>query len=374
MERRGADGRGGRSRVRPGLRCSCGSASLTRSSTAVASDGRARQPERGRRGRRREALAGRRPRRPRRDPSPCRWRTPSSACCARPGSVMGRSRRRALAIARKETRQLLRDPVVSRARLRGAAAAHPAARLSALARRQGPAGGGRRPRPLPVEPGVHRRLRPLRVLPARRACSTARPRRREWIRSGRARVVSTSRPTSGGGSAPSEPAVVGVTVDGSFPTRGQIVIGLRARRSARSTTNGSCARISPGEARATGRVVAGRRWTLSVWYNPALESKNFIVPGMLVVILMIFPPLLSALLIVRERESGTILNLYCSPAGRVGHPGRQGAAVRGRLVPRLPAHLRRQRLALPRALRRQRLGPVRPAPCSTRSARWASAC
>jgi ABC-2 type transport system permease protein len=55
---------------------------------------------------------------------------------------------------------------------------------------------------------------------------------------------------------------------------------------------------------------------LSVWYNPTLESKNFIVPGMLVVILMIFPPLLSALLIVRERESGTILNLYCSPAGR----------------------------------------------------------
>jgi ABC-2 type transport system permease protein len=31
---------------------------------------------------------------------------------------------------------------------------------------------------------------------------------------------------------------------------------------------------------------------------------------------MIFPPLLSALLIVRERESGTILNLYCSPARR----------------------------------------------------------
>jgi ABC-2 type transport system permease protein len=55
---------------------------------------------------------------------------------------------------------------------------------------------------------------------------------------------------------------------------------------------------------------------LAVWYNPTLESKNFIVPGMLVVILMIFPPLLSALLIVRERESGTILNLYCSPAGR----------------------------------------------------------
>jgi ABC-2 type transport system permease protein len=55
---------------------------------------------------------------------------------------------------------------------------------------------------------------------------------------------------------------------------------------------------------------------LSVWYNPTLESKNFIVPGMLVIVMMIFPPLLSALLVVRERESGTILNLYCSPASR----------------------------------------------------------
>jgi ABC-2 type transport system permease protein len=55
---------------------------------------------------------------------------------------------------------------------------------------------------------------------------------------------------------------------------------------------------------------------LSVWYNPTLESKNFVVPGMLVIVMMIFPPLLSALVVVRERESGTILNLYCSPASR----------------------------------------------------------
>jgi ABC-2 type transport system permease protein len=55
---------------------------------------------------------------------------------------------------------------------------------------------------------------------------------------------------------------------------------------------------------------------VSIWYNPTLESKNFIVPGMLVIVMMIFPPLLSALLVVRERESGTILNLYCSPASR----------------------------------------------------------
>jgi ABC-2 type transport system permease protein len=55
---------------------------------------------------------------------------------------------------------------------------------------------------------------------------------------------------------------------------------------------------------------------VSVWYNPTLESKHFMVPGLLVVVLMIFPPLLSALVIVRERESGTILNLYGAPISR----------------------------------------------------------
>ena len=56
---------------------------------------------------------------------------------------------------------------------------------------------------------------------------------------------------------------------------------------------------------------------LSVWYNPTLESKNAVVPGLLVLILMLFPALLGSLLVVREKESGTIFNLYASPTGRL---------------------------------------------------------
>lgn len=50
-----------------------------------------------------------------------------------------------------------------------------------------------------------------------------------------------------------------------------------------------------------------------VWYNPALRSANFVVPGLFAVILMAFPPLLTALAIVREKESGTIQQIYASP-------------------------------------------------------------
>ncbi len=134
---------------------------------------------------------------------------------------------------------------------------------------------------------------------------------REWMRAGRARVVIDVPPDFGRRLSAGERATVGVTVDGSFPTRGQIAAGYV--EALNSLYNERLLRARLG---ATGRPAWPLQMELSVWYNPALESKNFVVPGLLVVILMIFPPLLSGLLIVRERESGTILNLYCSPARR----------------------------------------------------------
>jgi ABC-2 type transport system permease protein len=52
------------------------------------------------------------------------------------------------------------------------------------------------------------------------------------------------------------------------------------------------------------------------WFNSDLESKNFIVPGMMVTILFFFPVLLASITIVREKESGSIFNIYCSPIRR----------------------------------------------------------
>jgi len=63
-----------------------------------------------------------------------------------------------------------------------------------------------------------------------------------------------------------------------------------------------------------------------VWYNPSLRSANFVVPGLLAVILMAFPPLLTALAIVREKESGTIQQIYASPVT-------SAEFVAGKLVP-----------------------------------------
>lgn len=50
-----------------------------------------------------------------------------------------------------------------------------------------------------------------------------------------------------------------------------------------------------------------------VWYNPALKSVTYVVPGLFGVILMAFPPLLTALAITREKQTGSIQQIFTSP-------------------------------------------------------------
>jgi ABC-2 type transport system permease protein len=52
---------------------------------------------------------------------------------------------------------------------------------------------------------------------------------------------------------------------------------------------------------------------LRVWYNSSLESKNYVVPGLIAVILMIIAALLTSLTIAREREMGTLEQVLSTP-------------------------------------------------------------
>ncbi len=52
---------------------------------------------------------------------------------------------------------------------------------------------------------------------------------------------------------------------------------------------------------------------LRVWYNSELKSKNYIVPGLSAVILMIITALLTSLTIAREWEMGTMEQLLSTP-------------------------------------------------------------
>ena len=53
-----------------------------------------------------------------------------------------------------------------------------------------------------------------------------------------------------------------------------------------------------------------------IWFNPDLESVQFVVPGIIAIIMMIVGTVLTAVTIVKEKEEGTIEQIVSSPIGR----------------------------------------------------------
>jgi ABC-2 type transport system permease protein len=96
-----------------------------------------------------------------------------------------------------------------------------------------------------------------------------------------------------------EPSPVQLLVDGTYSATATLVSGH-----ALAITTG----FAHPQAPPTALVLETR-----VWYNPSLSSVHTVVPGLYAVILMAFPPLLTALALVREKETGTIQQIYASP-------------------------------------------------------------
>lgn len=61
-----------------------------------------------------------------------------------------------------------------------------------------------------------------------------------------------------------------------------------------------------------GQGAAAVRTALRFWYNPSLSSKKFYGPGIFVMGMSMFPPLLATLAMAREGERKTILQVYVS--------------------------------------------------------------
>lgn len=63
-----------------------------------------------------------------------------------------------------------------------------------------------------------------------------------------------------------------------------------------------------------------------IWFNPALRSRNFLVPGLIAVIMTLIGALLTAMVVAREWERGTMETLMVTPI-------RIGEILLGKLVP-----------------------------------------
>lgn len=106
------------------------------------------------------------------------------------------------------------------------------------------------------------------------------------------------------------PAGVQMLADGSFANTAIIALNY-----ANAITETYAARVEALAWRgaAVGAGVPAVRLEPRVLYNPGLRSEHYVVPGLFAVILMAFPPLLTALAVVRERERGSILQIYVAP-------------------------------------------------------------
>jgi ABC-type multidrug transport system permease subunit len=101
---------------------------------------------------------------------------------------------------------------------------------------------------------------------------------------------------------------IGVFVDAAFPTRATTM---------ESYVQGVIL-TAAGEVSAPARSSKG---TITInarsLFNQAMRDEDAIVPGLIGLVLLIAPAILAALLIVKEKERGTIFNFYASPVGRI---------------------------------------------------------
>jgi ABC-2 type transport system permease protein len=97
---------------------------------------------------------------------------------------------------------------------------------------------------------------------------------------------------------------VQVIADGSDPNSAMLISGELARLVAESSL-----------------VRAGQRPPMTVeeraWFNPNLDDRWYFVPGILANVIFVATMMLSAMIVVREREFGTLERLLVTPIGRL---------------------------------------------------------
>ena len=106
------------------------------------------------------------------------------------------------------------------------------------------------------------------------------------------------------------PVQIGVWVDGAMPNRAETVRGyVQAMHLAWLQ---EMAGRQPSASRDTSLISIETRYR----YNPDVKSLPAIVPAVIPLLLMMIPAMLSALSVVREKELGSIINLYVTPTTR----------------------------------------------------------
>ncbi len=118
------------------------------------------------------------------------------------------------------------------------------------------------------------------------------------------------------------PAGLGARVAAGLPTKVQVIAdGTDSNSTAVALGYARSVVASYSAERSATRLPAGQRAApidvdMRVWFNPRLESREFMVPGIVALLLLVVTTNLSAMAIVREREVGTLEQLNVTPLAR----------------------------------------------------------
>jgi len=115
---------------------------------------------------------------------------------------------------------------------------------------------------------------------------------------------------------------IGVFVDGAFPNR-----GMTMESYVQGVILDTAQQVGGTLGQQGGMITINSRNL----FNQAMRDEDAIVPGLIGLVLLVAPAILSALMIVKEKERGTIFNFYASPLGR-------GEFLAAKLIPGFLLH------------------------------------
>lgn len=104
---------------------------------------------------------------------------------------------------------------------------------------------------------------------------------------------------------------IGAWIDGAMPARAENILGYV--QAMHQTWLMEQARRQATHLLPTGLITIETRFR----YNPDVKSLPAMVPSIIPLLLLLIPAMLSALSVVREKELGSILNLYVTPVTRL---------------------------------------------------------
>jgi ABC-2 type transport system permease protein len=111
-------------------------------------------------------------------------------------------------------------------------------------------------------------------------------------------------------------AEVQILLDGQNSNTAGVALGYCSRIVSRYAQDAVRERIARAGAAAGARIMRDVRIVeprTRIWYNPELKSVFFMIPGIIAILLLNITMLLTGLSIVKEREAGTLEQLFVTP-------------------------------------------------------------